>query len=105
MRTLYVYHFETVNNNRIALGQKPLFKIGDTTIEANSPEDAALHRIAQQDSTSNFESLIMDFAVKIPEDFMPNVEHIDKKFHSANFFSSKLNFTLKTTMAEWGERV
>ena len=81
MRTLYCYHFESVNNNRIALGQKPLFKIGDTTIEANSSEEAALKRIAQQDSTSNFESLIMDFAVKIPEDFMPNVEHIDKKFH------------------------
>ncbi len=81
MRTLYCYHFESVNNNRIALGQKPLFKIGDTTIEANSSDEAALKRIAQQDSTSNFESLIMDFAVKIPEDFMANVEHIDKKFH------------------------
>lgn len=28
-----------------------------------------------------------------------------KTFHSANFFSSKLNFTLKTTVAELGERV
>ena len=62
MRTLYCYHDESVNNDRIALGQKPLFKIGDTTIEANSPEEAAKQRIAQQDSTSNFERHIMDFA-------------------------------------------
>lgn len=81
MRTLYCYHFETVNNNRIALGQNPLFKIGDTTIEANSPDEAALQRIAQQDSTSNFENLTMDFSIEIPEDFMPDVEHVDKKFH------------------------
>ena len=81
MRTLYCYHFESVNNNRIALGQKPLFKIGDTTIEANSSDEAALKRIAQQDSTSNFEPLIEDFSVEIPEDFMPDVKHVDKKFH------------------------
>ena len=80
-RTLYCYYLETVNNNRIALGQKPLFKIGDTTIEANSPEEAADQRIAQQDSTSNFEPLKRAFAVEVPEDFMPGVEHIDKKFH------------------------
>lgn len=81
MRTLYCYHFESVNNNRIALGQKPLFKIGDTTIEANSSDEAALKRIAQQDSTSNFEPLVEDFSVEIPEDFMPDVKHVDKKFH------------------------
>lgn len=81
MRTLYCYHFDSVNNDRIASGQKPLFKIGDTTIEANSPEEAAEQRIRQQDTTSNFESLIMDFAFEVPQDFMPDVEHVDKKFH------------------------
>ena len=81
MRTLYCYHFETVNNNRIALGQKPLFKIGDTTKEKATAEEAAKERIDEQDSTSNFEPLIKDWEVSIPDSFMANVEHVDKKFH------------------------
>ena len=40
-----------------------------------------MKRIAQQDSTSNFEPLVEDFSVEIPEDFMPDVKHVDKKFH------------------------
>ena len=80
-RTIYCYHFKHFNELRIKAGLKPLFKIGDTTIEAPTPEDAAMLRINQQDSTSNLEPLIMDWAISIPDNFMSDIEHIDKEFH------------------------
>ena len=51
MRTIYCYHFESVNQNRVSMGQKPIFKIGDTTIIADSTEEAEEKRVAKQDST------------------------------------------------------
>ena len=81
MRTIYCYHFESVNQNRVSMGQKPIFKIGDTTIIADSSEEAAEKRVAQQDSTSCFENLTLDFAQEIPNTFLPKIDHVDKEFH------------------------
>ena len=63
------------------MGQKPIFKIGDTTIIADSTEEAAEKRVAQQDSTSCFENLTLDFAQEIPNTFLPKIDHVDKEFH------------------------
>ena len=81
MRTIYCYHKEEENNDRIKLGKLPKFKIGDTTIDAADAEEAAAIRIKQQDTTSCSEPLIMDWCVSVPDTFLPGVEHVDKVFH------------------------
>ena len=81
MRTIYCYHFEEINIDRIKNGKNPLFKIGDTTIIANTPKESAKLRIAQQDTTSTTEIPVLDWAIPVPEDFMVDIEHVDKEFH------------------------
>lgn len=81
MRTIYCYHFEEQNIDREANGKSPVFKIGDTSKVANTPEEAALMRISEQDGTSTYEKPSFDWAIEAPKDFRPEIEHVDKEFH------------------------
>ena len=87
MRTIYCYHFEEQNIDREANGKSPIFKIGDTSKVANTPEEAALMRISEQDGTSTYEKPSFDWAIEVPRDFKSEIEHVDKEFHK--FLSKK----------------
>ena len=74
-RKIYCYYKKHENELRIKCGESPIFKIGDTA------EQTVDERINQQDNSSNSEALVCAWSVSVPNTFMPNVTHVDKKFH------------------------
>lgn len=81
MRTIYIYEIRETNLLRKQLGKFPIYKIGDTTIENVSSEEAALIRIKEQDTTSCYAPLNMIAYYEVPDSFMPDIKHVDKELH------------------------